>query len=97
MSSYDMTDLLTLVTTDRAEGLSLHTGQSPVVHLWGEPHPIEGPSLTPENAETLLLSDRLKIHIGGESGQSAELDSDHGDEDPGFGTGGRSFVIAHQS
>jgi Tfp pilus assembly ATPase PilU len=53
---YDMVDLLTLVTLERAEGLSLHVGQQPVVHLWGEPHPIDGPSITPENAESLLRS-----------------------------------------
>jgi Tfp pilus assembly ATPase PilU len=56
MSSYDITDLLTLVTTDRAEGLSLHTGEQPIVHLGGEPHPIKGPPITTENAETLLRS-----------------------------------------
>jgi len=54
MSNYEITDLLTLVTAERAEGLSLHTGQWPLVHLGGEPHPIEGPPITPENAETLL-------------------------------------------
>jgi len=32
-----------------------------------------------------------------ESSQSAELNSDHGDIDPGFGTGLSGFVIAHQS
>jgi len=53
---YDMTDLLTLITVERAEGLSLHAGQRPVVHLGGEPHPIEGPLITSENAETLLRS-----------------------------------------
>ena len=51
-----MTDLLTLITVDRAEGLSLRVGQQPVVHLGGEPHPIDGPAITPENAETLLRS-----------------------------------------
>jgi hypothetical protein len=56
MSSYDMNDLLTLVTTDQAEGLSLHSGQMPVVRLGGEPHPIEGPAITIENAEMLLGS-----------------------------------------
>ena len=55
-SGYDMTDLLTLITTDLAEGLTLHAGQPPVVHLGGEPHPIEGPPITPENAEALLRS-----------------------------------------
>ena len=53
---YDMTDLLTLITAERAEGLSLHAGERPVVQLHGEPHPVEGPSITPKNAETLLRS-----------------------------------------
>src|SRR5208282_5114959 len=34
---------------------------------------------------------------GKESSQSAELNSDHGDIDPSFGTGLRGFVIAHES
>src|SRR5215510_2264028 len=53
---YDMTDLLTLVTTDGAEGLSLHAGQKPVVHLGGEPHPIDGAVISRANAETLFRS-----------------------------------------
>ena len=31
------------------------------------------------------------------SGQTAELNSDHGDINPGFGAGDRAFVVAHQS
>ena len=56
MSNYEITDLLTLVTTEHAEALSLHTGELPVVHLGGEPHLIEGPPITPETAERLLRS-----------------------------------------
>src|SRR5829696_4154991 len=56
MSSYEITDLLNLVTTENAESLSLHTGELPVVHLGGEPHPIEGPPITPENAQILFRS-----------------------------------------
>src|SRR5690242_11214019 len=56
MSSYDLNDLLTLVTEEGAEGLSLHSGQMPVVHLGGEPHAIAGPALTLENAEMLVKS-----------------------------------------
>ena len=55
-SEYEMTDLLTLILSKRAEGLSLHVGKPPVVHLHAEPHAIEGPVITPENAESLLRS-----------------------------------------
>ena len=56
IGEYDMTDLLTLVVTERAEGLSVTPGQSPAVHLRGEVHRIEGPAVTPEYAESLLRS-----------------------------------------
>src|SRR5213075_254386 len=55
-SEYEMTDLLTLVLSERAEGLSLRAGEPPVVHLRADPHTIEGPAITPENAESLLRS-----------------------------------------
>jgi Tfp pilus assembly pilus retraction ATPase PilT len=55
-SEYDMTDLLTLILSERADGLSLHAGMPPVVHLHAEPHTVEGPAITPENAESLLRS-----------------------------------------
>ena len=54
LPEYDINDLLTLVVTERANGLSLHTGQPPVVHLKGEAHPVEGPAITPENADAIL-------------------------------------------
>jgi Tfp pilus assembly pilus retraction ATPase PilT len=53
---YDMTDLLTLAISERADGLSLHAGQPPVVHVRGEAHAIEGPAITPDNADSLLRS-----------------------------------------
>lgn len=53
---YDMTDLLTLLVTDHAEGLSVIPGQAPAVHLLGEAHPILGPGVSPEHAEALLRS-----------------------------------------
>jgi Tfp pilus assembly ATPase PilU len=53
---YDMTDLLTLAVSERADGLSLHTGQPPIVHVRGEAHAIEGPVITSENADSLLQS-----------------------------------------
>jgi len=51
---YDMKDLLTLIESEHAEGLSLHPGDPPVVHLKGEPHRVEGPAITPENADSLF-------------------------------------------
>ena len=56
IGGYDMTDLLTLVATERAEGLSVTPGQPPAVHLRGEVHRIEGPAVSPEHASSLLRS-----------------------------------------
>ncbi len=53
---YDMTDLLTLAVSERAEGLSLRAGQPPIIHVRGEAHTIEGPAITAENADALLRS-----------------------------------------
>src|ERR1043166_3109464 len=53
---YDMTDLLTLIVTERAEGLSVAPGQTPAIHLRGEVHRIEGPAVSPEHASSLLRS-----------------------------------------
>jgi len=55
-SEYEITDLLTLVWSERADGLSLRAGNPPIVHLHADPHTIEGPAITPENAESLLRS-----------------------------------------
>ena len=53
---YDITDLLTLAVSERAERLSLHAGQPPVVHVRGEANTVEGPVITPDNADELLRS-----------------------------------------
>ena len=53
---YDMTDLLTLAISEHAERLSLHTGQPPVIHVRGEANTVEGPAVTPDNADELLRS-----------------------------------------
>ena len=52
----DLTDLLILAVSDGAERLSLHTGQPPVVHVRGEANIIEGPAISPDNADSLLRS-----------------------------------------
>lgn len=51
---YDMHDLLELVSNERAQGLSLEVGASPVLIKDGENHQIEGPEITTESAESLL-------------------------------------------
>jgi Tfp pilus assembly pilus retraction ATPase PilT len=53
---YTMDDLLQLVHSDRADGLRLHVGQPPIVVINGAQRPVEGPAITPENAERLLQS-----------------------------------------
>jgi Tfp pilus assembly ATPase PilU len=53
---YSMDDLLHLANSDGADSLRLHVGMPPVVVLEGEHHPVEGPAITPEDAEHLLQS-----------------------------------------
>lgn len=51
---YDIADLLSLVATERAERLCLRIGQPPVIRLGGEPHPIDGPAISPEGIDKLV-------------------------------------------
>jgi hypothetical protein len=51
---YDLADLLQLIVAEGAEGLTLRTGKPPVVELRGISHTVEGPALSPENADILL-------------------------------------------
>src|SRR5437773_2135284 len=51
---YSMDDLLHLVNSDGADELRLHVGTPPVIVLEGEHHAVEGPPITPEDAEQLL-------------------------------------------
>ncbi len=53
---YDMTDLLMLLVTEHAESLRVIPRHAPTVHLLGEPHPILGPAVSPEHAESLFRS-----------------------------------------
>ena len=53
---YYMTDLLALLVNQRAEELSVTPGQPPALHIRGEVHRIEGPSVSPEHASSLLRS-----------------------------------------
>ena len=49
-----MTDLLSLIVSERADGLSIMPGHAPAVHLRGEVHLIEGAAVSPEHASSLL-------------------------------------------
>ncbi|MBL9171430.1 MAG: hypothetical protein JNN07_27100 [Verrucomicrobiales bacterium] len=51
---YEMTDLLSLALSERAAVLCLHAGKPPVLTLHAEPHTVEGPVITAQNAESLL-------------------------------------------
>ena len=51
---YTMEDILDLMTRNDAEGLRCHTGEPPVVIRLGEENVVQGPEISPENAEELL-------------------------------------------
>jgi Tfp pilus assembly ATPase PilU len=51
---YTLDDLLELVCAEKAQALELHTEAPPVLVVANERHTIEGPPVTPENAELLL-------------------------------------------
>jgi len=53
---YEVKDLVALAVSEGATRLILHTGQRPVLFVHGEAHPIEGPAITPDNADSLLRS-----------------------------------------
>jgi Tfp pilus assembly ATPase PilU len=52
--TYSMDDLLELILMNDGECLRCHTGQPPVLIRLGEEHVVEGPEITPENADELL-------------------------------------------
>jgi twitching motility protein PilT len=53
---YDMNDLLELVVEQNASDLHLQVAQPPTLRVSGSMVPIEGPALTPEDTEKLMLS-----------------------------------------
>ena len=55
-TGYTINDLLGLVVTEKARGLSLHAGHPPVVSVRGEAYAIEGPDISFLNADELLRS-----------------------------------------
>jgi Tfp pilus assembly ATPase PilU len=56
INGYTTDDLLDLVVTEKASALSLRAGRPPVVSLRGDAHVIEGPEISPENADDMLKS-----------------------------------------
>jgi twitching motility protein PilT len=53
---YEMNDLLELVVEQNASDLHLQVGQPPTLRVSGSMTPIDGPALTPEDTEKLMLS-----------------------------------------
>ncbi len=53
---YEMNDLLELVVEQNASDLHLQVGQPPTLRVSGSMVPIEGPPLTPEDTEKLMLA-----------------------------------------
>jgi twitching motility protein PilT len=57
-----MNDLLELVCEENASDLHLHVGQPPTLRLSGSMTPIDGPPLTPEDTEALMMSIAPDVH-----------------------------------
>lgn len=74
--SYEMNDLLELVVEQKCSDLHLQVGTSPTLRLRGSMTPIDGPTLTPEDTEKLMLSITPDNHV-----QNVKL---HGGTDFGF-------------
>jgi twitching motility protein PilT len=73
--SYEMNDLLELVVDQNASDLHCQVGQPPTLRISGSMVPIEGPVLTPQDTEHLMLSitpdshvQHLKMHGGSDFG-----------------------------
>ena len=60
--SYEMNDLLDLVVEQNASDLHCQVGQPPTLRISGSMVPIEGPSLTPEDTEHLMLAITSDLH-----------------------------------
>jgi twitching motility protein PilT len=61
--SYEMNDLLELVVEQNASDLHLQVGQPPTLRVGGSMMPIEGPPLTAEDTEKLMLAVTPDAHI----------------------------------
>lgn len=60
--SYEMNDLLDLVVEQNASDLHCQVGQPPTLRISGSMVPIEGPSLTLEDTEHLMLAITSDLH-----------------------------------
>ena len=58
-----MNDLLDLVIEQGASDLHLQVGQPPTLRISGSMAPIDGPPLTPEDTERLMLSITPDVHV----------------------------------
>ena len=74
--SYDMNDLLEIVVEQNASDLHLQVGQPPTLRLSGSMTPVDGPALTPQDTENLMLAITPDPHV-----QNVKL---HGGTDFGF-------------
>ena len=61
--SYEMNDLLELVIDQGASDLHLQVGQPPTLRISGSMAPIDGPMLTSDDTEKLMLSITPDVHV----------------------------------
>ncbi|MDD3179681.1 MAG: type IV pilus twitching motility protein PilT [Opitutaceae bacterium] len=61
--SYEMSDLLELVVEQKCSDLHLQVNQPPTLRLRGNMTPIDGPPLTPQDTEKLMLSITPDTHV----------------------------------
>ncbi|OHE89565.1 MAG: type IV pili twitching motility protein PilT [Verrucomicrobia bacterium RIFCSPLOWO2_12_FULL_64_8] len=60
---YEMNDLLEIVVEQNASDLHLQVGQAPTLRLSGSMTPVDGPELTPQDTEALVLSITPDGHV----------------------------------
>ncbi|MFM2082620.1 MAG: Twitching mobility protein [Verrucomicrobiota bacterium] len=61
--SYQMSDLLQLVVSEGSSDLHIRVGTAPTIRVHGILHRVEGPALSPEDAEELMRSITSDDHI----------------------------------
>jgi len=61
--SYEMNDLLEIVVEQNASDLHLQVGQPPTLRLGGSMTPVDGPNLTPQDTENLMLAITPDTHV----------------------------------
>jgi twitching motility protein PilT len=61
--AYEMNDLLELVVEQNCSDLHLQVGTPPTLRLRGSMTPIDGPALTPQDTEKLMLSITPDAHV----------------------------------